>query len=413
MLRPRLNIFAVFAVCLLNCGCELIEAPPPRHRTYVRLAGPPAKNLTRTCEAAYRSDWDYFPEKTAFHHSSQLQVTYRQSFKVVHFISGVHRNQALEYVLYQCGTPRPSGFEDAIFIEVPAERAVLNIAAFGSTVDRLGVIDRFYGVNGFEGYTNAAILQAIHDGRLHEMGSRGPSTIENALAFDPDLVFLFYSGNPIFNLHPALYRLGVGAAALADIFEATPLGRAEWMKFMALFFNEEAQANRLFEDAAGRYHALAERVRRTRARPLALEGFAANRDTWTAVGGRNNIAKLIEDAGAHYFLDDDVQAKANLPMPFERALQRSMGARVWIGINGVVRIKTKYDLVQNAPQVAELGPIRNGNVYALDLHLDKNRSYPYSDESLDKPDVMLADFVSIFHPELLPGYQPSFIRKLQ
>ena len=27
----------------------------------------------------------------------------------------------------------------------------------------------------------------------------------------------------------------------------------------------------------------------------ALEGFAANRDPWTAVGGHNNIAKLIED----------------------------------------------------------------------------------------------------------------------
>jgi iron complex transport system substrate-binding protein len=393
-------------------GCDQIESPSLRQRQAVRLVAAPTKNLTRTCDTGYHAGWDYFPEKTTFEYSDQLRVEYHGSFKLVDFVSNIHKNERLRYILYQCGAPRPAGFSGAIFIEVPLQRAVLNNPAFGSTLDKLGIIDRFYGVNGFEGFTNAAILKAGKEGRLHEMGTRRQSTIENALAIDPDAVFLFYSGNPIFNLHPALAGLGVGGVALADIFESTPLGRTDWVKFMALFFNEEAQANRLVDGAAKRYLELKALAHHTPTRPIVLEGFAANRDTWTAVGGGNNIAALIEDAGARYFLDDDRQPKANLPMPFEKAVQKSFASKIWLGMNGVVRVKTKRDLVRNAPQVAELGPVRAGDVYAVDLNMNHERFFPYSDQSLDKPDVMLGDLVSILHPELLPGYRRTFIRRL-
>jgi iron complex transport system substrate-binding protein len=131
------------------------------------------------------------------------------------------------------------------------------------------------------------------------------------------------------------------------------------------------------------------------------------------VGGHNVVARLIEDAGARYFLENDTEPKANLRIPFERALQNSFTSRVWIGLNGVNRVKSKGDLVMNAPQVRELGPIRAGDVYAMDLHMNEARYFPYTSESLDKPDLLLSDLVSILHPELLPGYQPAFTRKLE
>jgi iron complex transport system substrate-binding protein len=397
---------------LLAGGCEQMTAPPPRQRTFARLTEAPTANLTTTCDALSHPDWDYFPDKSSFQYSTQLRVDYRGSYKVVTFAPAIHPGQQLRYVLYQCGTARPSGFEGATFIEVPVQRAVLNNPTYGSTVDRLGIIDRVYGVNGLEGYTNAVILDAAAAGRLHELGTRGPSTIEKAVALDLDVVFLFYSASPNFNLHPALRRLGVAGVGLADLFETTPLGRAEWVKLMALFFNEEARANRIVDAAAQRYNELAERVRATPGRPVIFQGFPADRDTWTAVGGANAIATLIRDAGGRYFLDD-ATPKANVRFPFEQALQQAFDSRVWVGLNGVNRVKAKRDLVSRAPQVAELGPVRAGDVYAMDLQMNAARYFPFTSESLDKPDVLLADLISVLHPELLPGYTPTFIRKLQ
>jgi iron complex transport system substrate-binding protein len=62
----------------------------------------------------------------------------------------------LRYVLYQCGTPRPKGFDGATFLEVPLQRAVLNSPVMGSTVEALGVIDRLFGVNDLHQYTTPA-----------------------------------------------------------------------------------------------------------------------------------------------------------------------------------------------------------------------------------------------------------------
>jgi iron complex transport system substrate-binding protein len=415
MTRHRLQRLACTlcaVLCLVAGGCEQVSAPPPRQRTFVDLTAPPTGNLTRTCDAAPHAGWDYFPEKVHFEHSTQLRVEYHDAFKIVTFTPAIHRGLPLRYVLYQCGTPRPSDVGDgAIVVEVPVQRAVLNDSAYGGAVDRLGILDRLYGVNGFEEFTNPAILDAAASGRLQELGTRGPSTIEKAVALDIDVVFLFYSANPNFNLHPALARLGVAGVGLADLFESTPLGRAEWVKFLALFFNEEARANQILDAAAQHYGDLRTRAQATAARPVVFQGFPADRDTWTAVGGANAMATLIRDAGGRYVLDDDTP-RANVPFPFERALFDAFDAPIWIGMNGVNRTKATRDLIARAPQVAELGPVRGGAVYAMDRHMNAARAFPFASESLDKPDVVLADLVAVLHPDLLPGYVPAFMRKL-
>ena len=58
-------------------------------------------------------------------------------------------------------------------------------------------------------------------------------------------------------------------------------------------------------------------------------------------------------------------------------------------------------------------PVRSGRVFALESNRSSGEAMPWLDSSLDKPDVVLADFISVLHPELLPGYKPLFIRELQ
>ena len=412
-----MNLDRVIGVCaivmILFCAaCSSVQAPPARHRVYTALQGAPKRNLIRSCPDRYDSRWDYFPEKVRFQYSTQLTVSYHRSYKVIDFIPNLQANLPLRYVLYQCGTPRPQGFGGATFIQVPVQRAVLNNPSFGSTVEALGVIDRLYGVNDLDAFTNETILKAGQEGRLHQLGTRGPSTIELATAIDTDVVFLFYSANPTFNLHPALFRLGVGAVALGDIFETSPLGRAEWLKFFALFFNEEGIANVHFDAAAQRYLELADRVSHTAERPSVLLGFASSRDTWTASGGHNALAQLVHDAGGRYFLQNDDRPAANLRMPFEKVMQLAYGASFWIGSNGLNRVPSKCDLIRGTPMLEHLSAVRIGHVFALDSNMLKSEALPFADGSLDKPDVLLSDFVSVLHPGLLPGYRPVFIREL-
>jgi iron complex transport system substrate-binding protein len=406
------SIAVILGLSLLATACSPVQAPPPRVRQITALEAPPVENLNRSCPNVYVPEWDYFPDKVAFEHSIQLKVSYHGHYKVVDFIPSVLKKLPLQYVLYQCGTPRPKGFEGATFLEVPLQRAVLNNPSMGSTVEELGVIDRLFGVNDLDQYTVPSIVKAGEEGRIHSLGTRSPSSIELATTIDTDGVFLFYSANPVYNLHPALRRLGVGAVAVADIFESTPLGRAEWSKFFALFFNEERRANQYFARSAEQYNALSARARQETHKPVVLLGFAWTRDVWTASGGRNYYARLVEDAGGEYFLAGDSQPAANLRMPFEKAVYESERSPIWIAHNGMSRIPSKAALLRKMELFSGLFTIQHGRVYALDSGAGDGEAIPAADSSLNQPEKMLADFISVLHPDLLPGYRPVFMREL-
>ncbi len=411
-MKPTNSLWSLVVIALFLSSCAQVEAPPSRHRVYTTLLRPPEHNLNRSCPDRYDDQWDYFPEKLDFRHSTQLRVFYHRSYKVVDFVPAVNRNLPLRYVLYQCGTPRPTGFDGATFIQVPVQRAVLNSPSLGSSAAALGVIDRIYGVNDLDQFTNEEIVRAGKEGRILALGTRGPSSIELATTIDTDAVFLFYSANPAYNLHPALYRLGVGAIALADIFESSPLGHAEWMKFFALFFNEEARANALFDGMEKRYVALRDLASHAPEAQSVMLGYAWERDSWTASGGGNFFPQFVRDAGGRYFLEKDTRSSANVRMPFEKAMYISSQSSVWICANGINRVRTKRDLIRKTPMLDELFPVHRGRVFALDSNRSTGEAMPWLDSSLDKPDVVLADFISVLHPAILPGYKPSFIREL-
>jgi iron complex transport system substrate-binding protein len=400
------------SVCAIGAvGCRHYEAREHRPPPTVALSGTPSTNLDG-CPDHYDPSIDYFPEKVGFEYAKQLRVSYHGNYKVVEFNPSVHTKETFRYVLVQCGTPAPKGYEGARSVQIPVQRFTLNHVEYGATVVRLGVLDRLVGVPSLLAYTTPGILERARRGEIHEVGSRSHSSLEPTVAVDPDVAFLFYSAYPNANLHPQLWQLGVEGVPLASQFEPHRLGRSEWIKLFALFFNRERQADEMFTQAARRYEDLARRASAAGNRPEVLLGVPNGRDIWALAGGRNFMSQLVWDAGGQYFWRDDLAGSLVLA-DYERVLDESLGTAVWIGGNGVNRISTRQELIRNDPRLAFFAPMEHGDVFAGDRGLDKRRAMPYSDQSLDKPDVVLADFVSALHPDLLPGYQPVFLRKLK
>jgi iron complex transport system substrate-binding protein len=393
-------------------GCRRYEAREHRKPSTVLVAQRPEINLLDGCADHFDPSIDYFPEKTAFRYAKQLRVSYHGNYKLVEFNPSVHTKETFRFVLVQCGTPPPKGLTGVRVIQVPVQRFTLNHVEYGSTVVRLGVLDRLVGVPSLMAYSSPEIVERGRRGEIHEVGSRSHSSLEPTVAVDPDVAFLFYSAYPNANLHPQLWELGVEGIPLASQFEPLPLGRSEWVKMFALFFNRESQANRLLAEAAARYEELSRQAAGEHNRPEVLLGVPNGRDIWALFGGRNFMSQLISDAGGHYFWQDQ-QAGSLVLADYERVYDESLDTAVWIGGNGVSRISTRQELVRNDPRLAFFAPVEHGDIFAADRGIDKRRAMPYSDQSLDKPDVVLADFVSALHPELLPGYKPVFLRKLK
>jgi len=411
-LRRRSKLLAICVVtCLWCAGCRQWAATENYRPPAVAVAGQPASNLLNGCPDHYDSQIDYFPEKAKFQYASQLRVTYHRNYKVVEFNPAVHTSETFRYVLVQCGTPAPKADGRTHTVQIPVQRFTLNHAEYGSTVVRLGVLDRLVGVPSLLGFSTPEILERARRGEMHEVGSRSHSSLEPTVAVDPDVAFLFYSAYPNANLHPQLWQLGVEGVPLASHFEPTPLGRSEWIKLFALFFNRERRAEEIFAPSARNYEELARRAAAAGSRPEVLLGAPNSRDIWALSGGRNFMAQLVWDTGGHYFWHDQ-QAGSLVLADYERVFDESLGTAVWVGGNGVNRVSNRRDLIHNDPHLAFFAPVERGDVFATDRGIDKRHVMPYSDQSLDKPDVVLADFAGALHPDLLPGRTPVFLRKL-
>ena len=399
--------------CVLLAGCAQVDPPPSSAWPRLTLDQPPRANLVDACVEDGEIERDYFPQKTSFRHSAQLQVSYHGHYKLLRFAATVGNPEPMHFALVQCGAPHPRNLPaHTRVVEVPVKRlATANESIYGALAD-LDAVDVLVGVPNFSGVTVPEVHAHIERGAVAEMYGWGHSSIEPALALNPDVYLTFYSAYPEFQMHPTLWEVGVQAMPQADHLEATPLGRAEWIKFLALLLNREARAETVFLDIEARYEALKARVADVRERPRVITGYASQRDTWDTQGGRNFRTRLIDDAGGYFAMSADLPtANGWLMLPFERVYAAAGQAPVWYG--GLQGIANYAQLADSNPHYVWLRSVRERAVHALDKGYRGEWAFPSVDQGMTRPHWSLEDAIRILHPDRLPSGEFHFARSLQ
>jgi iron complex transport system substrate-binding protein len=406
----RLSWFMLLLAGAATTGaCHAAVPPPPAESMPVTVTRPLHRNVDG-CVDRFDAGADYFPDKVEFRHSTQLSVAYHGHYKVLTLTPAVGTAEVLQYALVQCGTPPPSDFPAARIVTVPMRRFTTSNHSILSAITRLGLEDRLVGVSSKLSITEPTIRALAMERAIAEVGSGTHSNIELAMAVAPDVHFTFYSAYPQSNMHPRLWEMGVRALPLADHMEPTPLGRAEWLLYLAALANREAEATAAFATIERRYEALRARTRDVRNRPTVMMGWSETRDVWDLRGGDNNFAALIHDAGGEYFWREGGTSSYVRP-PYESVLYQSSYAMFWIG--GPNRIASHRDLVEADARHAYVRPVLERRVFALDRGGVGTWTYPWVDQSLDRPDAILADLISVLHPDLTADDALVYVRALE
>jgi iron complex transport system substrate-binding protein len=398
----------IVIIALGFASCRSTDALPSVDWPVVH-AGKAAQNLTQTCIDDYAADVDYFPDKVLVRHAAAFRVSYHRSYKVIDFVPDIGAHESTRFVLVQCGAPVPRDIGRAHIVGVPVKRFVLAKPEFASLVTRFGVLEQLVGVNNIRPIADAQILERHAQRLVHEVGSGTHSSIELALAVNPDVVFTFYSAFADSNTHPKLWDVGITGVPMADHFEPTPLGRSEWMKFLALFFNREREAEQEFAEVEARYVRLAAIAARVERRPAVILGWPSTRQQWSLNGGRNYVARMIADAGGTYVWQSDSMRSLDLA-DYEKVFDLAGGADGWIGNQlGHQRFAT---LVGSSPQLRQFGPVERQQVFNNERGRMPSGAIPMATESLGRPDAVLADLIRILHPELLPEHMLRYYFEL-
>jgi iron complex transport system substrate-binding protein len=389
---------------MLATGCAFDDAPLPGG-DLPRKAGAPAHNLSAAAVGRFEPGVDYFPDKVEFRHATQLRVTYHGHYKIARVLTnGV--GQEFEFVLVQRGTPIPAVARDAQVIAVPVMRFTLGTYRYGGSADALGLVDRLVGYGNHQHATVPSIVRRLESGEL----SRN-FDLQALLRRGTEAHFNWHFPGALSRADDTYRRLGVPLVDMAEHLEPTPLARAEWVKFFALFFNKEVEATAVFDAIEGRYEALRQRVASAvTSHPRVLAGSPA-KDGWTMHGGRNVYTRMIEDAGGEYTWHDDTSPESGRSQHFEDALVRASNAEVWIIGPDFSFDARLIESILTDPRYAYIPAVANRRVYIGNVRYPGGPN-PWWDHALLTPDAELADHIRMIHPGLLPPADLHFFRAI-
>jgi iron complex transport system substrate-binding protein len=290
-------------------------------------------------------------------------------------------------------------------VRVPITSTICMTALQLSNFTILDAHDVVKGLTGTKNLFNEDILQRVKDGRIVKIGMEGNFDTEMVLAANPQVIFISPSKRGGYD---AIKETGITLVPHLGYQELNPLGQAEWMKFIGMFIGKEREANEVFAGIEGRYQQLKSQTSNLKPedRPTVTSG-EMHYGNWHAVGGKNYLAQIFRDAGADYVINDEETSGENLE--FEKMYALAANADYWRILNSFPG-EFSYEALKAAEPRNELfKAFKERKVIYCNM-----KQQPYYEISPVEPDVLLKDFVAIFHPELAePDYKPKYYKLLK
>ena len=368
---------------------------------FAAAAAQAPSNLTRGCVDKYDAAKDYFPDKVTVDDAAGFSVSYHGSYKVVEVRKSAERS-AERYVLVQCGAPAPAlqgALAGAQVASVPITSLYSESTTYLSMLVDLQRLDVLTGVSTKKFLIGDEILKRAGSGQVREFAPASVTDVELVVSQRPSL---FMAGGSASAELGVIRQAGIPVVANHDWLEPTALARAEWVKYMAVFLNEERAAQRIYSEMKGRYRALSARARAVPdARKPSVMAGRGSRGEFVIAGGRSYVAALIADAGGRYVWADNT-ATGSATIDLEAQITRAAGADIWINGGAWPNLGA---IVRDEPRYGVFKAYRTGQVWVYERRMSATGANDYWSRGASHPDLVLADLVKIFHPDLATQHE--------
>ena len=294
---------------------------------------------------------------------------------------------------------------DAI-IAVPVEEMVVTSTTHIPALEALGEANKLVGFPDTEYVSSPKTRKRINDGLVKELGNNESLNSEMVIALNPEVVVGF-SINHENKAYETIQRSNIPVVYNGDWTEETPLGKAEWIKFFAPFFQKEKEADSIFRNIRDNYNNARTLAKKANKRPSVLSG-ALYKDIWYLPGGKSWASRFIQDANAEYFWKNTT-SNGSLSLSLESVIERAQNADFWVAPS---QFGSYLELKEANRHYAQFAAYRNNKIYTYANSKGATGGLLYFELAPHRPDLVLKDLIHIFHPELLPDYIPTFFKPL-
>ncbi|MDP5171471.1 MAG: ABC transporter substrate-binding protein [Bacteroidia bacterium] len=254
---------------------------------------------------------------------------------------------------------------------------------------------------------DSLLRERIDLGEVAEVGYVGQLDMETIVALRPELVLTsgFSDGSNQDLLR--LEALGIPLLPIAEWQETHPLARADWARVVGAVLGESAVVDPALAQIHARYDSLVALLHGVDVRPLVLTG-SPFQGVWSSPAGESFLANLVKDAGGKTAWESQ-PGTASLALDPEVVYLEGLRADVWINPGTV---KTIAELTGAMPRYAVFPAVKAGNVYNCYRLAREDGANAYWESGAVRPDLVLQDFMAIFHPDLFSHFSMTYYEPL-
>lgn len=288
-------------------------------------------------------------------------------------------------------------------LNIPVESAICMTSLQLSNFLKLDIPEKVVGITSTRHLHNEKMNRQLKEGTTHKIGIEGNFDNEVIMALNPDVIFIspFKRGG-----YDAIRNVDIPMIPHLGYKELTPLGQAEWIKVVGLLTGNVEKANKEFRGIEKRYNDLKARVASVEKRPTVFSGEMRG-GNWYAVGGKSFLAQLFRDAGGDYFLKDN-QESGGVTLDYESVYTNAANADYWRIVNSFDG-DFSYDVLKEEDnRYTDFDAWKKHGVIYCNM-----KEVPFYEKMPVEPEVILADFIHVFHPEILPRHKPVYYHLLK
>lgn len=288
--------------------------------------------------------------------------------------------------------------------ELPLKRVVLLNSSLVGYFDQLGLENTIVGVSSPTYIYSIEIQNLISKGTIANVGNEQKYDIEKIISLKPDIIFTNYISS-YENTYDVLKRSGIPIVFLDEYLEKTPLEKTRYLKIFGSLLGKSKEADSLSNAIESSYNELKNLAKQGKKSAVMVNEMYGG--MWFMAGGESQTAKYIEDANANYILQNDA-SNNSVSLSFEEVLIKSKNVPFWVNAGNY---SSRKELLGINPNYSKIRAFRENNVYSVGRR-QKAQANDFFELGVVRSDLVLKDYIKIFHPELLPKDSLMFLQKL-
>ena len=357
------------------------------------------------CSSGQKNDDAKPGNAELLHHAECFTITHYDNYTRIAVINPWASGQVLrEYLLSsEPIEPDVSHTDKTVYIKTPLKSvAVLGVVHAGM-LEILDAESQVTGVADTQYMNFSFIKNGIQNGSISDLGQSSQLNIERLIETAPEalIVTTFPKSG-----YGKLEKSGIPLIECVEYMENTPLGRAEWIKFIGAFIGKSREADSIYTAIERNYLEAKKIAEKVSYRPSVFSE-KKYRGIWNVPGGRSYMAVFFHDAGADYLWKED-SLTGSLALPFEEVYDKAENADYWfIKYNKPESSLTYGELRSEYEPYSLFDAWRDRKI--VGCNTDKS---PYYEQGIMQPDLILKDMINIFHPGLAGDHRNVYFHLL-